>query len=230
VTGLDSRVAAGMREQLRLRDRLVSDGARQIGWKMGFGSAAGLASLGIARPLVGFLLDSGLLPDGSTVPIRSWQRPVLEPEVAVRVRRDVPVDATWDETRASIDGLAPAIELVDINPPPEQVGPVLAGNIFHRHLVLGPVDDSRSTGDGLSARLLVDGVEVSSTDDPATLTGGDVVELVRQAAELLGACGEVLAAGQVVITGSVLPPLPMTPGQRVEAHIDPLGSLSVTVG
>jgi 2-keto-4-pentenoate hydratase len=42
-------------------------------------------------------------------------------------------------------------------------------------------------------------------------------------------CGEQLRAGDVVITGSVVPPLPVTPGRTVAVEFTTLGGLSVSL-
>jgi 2-keto-4-pentenoate hydratase len=226
MTALDERIANGMRDQLALRDERLRGGERQIGWKLGFGAPAARAKLGIDRPLVGFLMDSGLLADGAEVPVGPWTKPMLEPEIAVQIARDVAPGASCDDVRAAIGGLSAAIELADLDPPPKDVRAILAGNIFHRRFLLGPVDRERSTGAGIGGRVVIDGEEVAATDDPAALTG-ELVEIVRQTAELLGACGEQLRAGEVVITGSATPPQPVAAGQRVMVEIDPLGALTV---
>jgi 2-keto-4-pentenoate hydratase len=220
---IDDRVATGMREQLARRDER---GGRQIGWKVGFGAPAAKEMLKIERPLVGFLMEAGVVADGAEVPVGSWTKPMLEAEIAVHLARDVPGDATWEQVRDAIGGLSAAIELADLDPPPEDVRAILAGNIFHRHVVLGPVDRERSTGEGIGARVLIDGEEVAATDDPAALTG-ELVEVVRLTAQTLAECGERLRAGEVVITGSALPPQPVAAGQRVEVELGPLGGLSL---
>jgi 2-keto-4-pentenoate hydratase len=138
----------------------------------------------------------------------------------------VPGDAAWDDVRAAIGGLSAAIELADLHPPPEDVSAILAGNIFHRHVLLGPVDRGRSTGDGVTARVLIDGEQVAANDDPATLTG-EIVEVVRLTADTLAAFGERLRAGEVVITGSMTPPQPVAAGQEVSVEVAPLGTLAL---
>jgi 2-keto-4-pentenoate hydratase len=52
---------------------------------------------------------------------------------------------------------------------------------------------------------------------------------VRLTAERLAAGGEHLRAGDVVITGSIVPPLNVAPGERITAEIEPLGSLTVAI-
>jgi 2-keto-4-pentenoate hydratase len=51
--------------------------------------------------------------------------------------------------------------------------------------------------------------------------------LLRHVADLLDAFGERLSGGEVVITGSIVPPMPVAPGDRVEYELNPLGRLSI---
>ncbi len=224
----DSRIARGTAAMLELRRSRIEDGARPLGWKVGFGSPAAFELLGIDRPLVGFLTDRSLVEDGATVPVGEWTTPMLEPELAVHLARDVEGDATRDDVQAAIGGLGAAIELADVDVPPADPEPILAGNIYHRHVLLGPVDEGRTTADGVRGRLLRDGEEIAATDTPEAATG-ELAEVVRLTAELLAAHGERLRAGDVVITGSVVPPLKVAPGESVTAEIDPLGSLTVVL-
>jgi 2-keto-4-pentenoate hydratase len=225
---LDARVATGMRALLAARDERVRAGERQIGWKLAFGAPDAAERLGIDRPLVGILMDAGVLEDGATVPVGAWTSPVLEVEIAAHLRRDVAPDASWDEARDAIGGLAAAIELVDIDGPRDDIPAVLAANIFHRHVVLGAVRGGHATADGVTASVRLDGEEVVATDDPTALTG-ELVEMLRLTAEQLGACGERLSAGDVVIAGAVVTPQPVVPGRRIEARVDPLGTLSLAL-
>jgi 2-keto-4-pentenoate hydratase len=228
VIELDERIAAGMRDQLAVRSERLRAGERPLGWKVGFGSPAAATSLGIDRPLVGFLTDRGLLADGATVDLGGWSNPVFEPEIAVHLGRDLDTGASRPEVAAAIRGLSAAIELVDVDPPPTDVRAILAGNIFHRHFLLGPVDETRSTADGIGGRVLRDGEQIAFTGDPAAQTG-ELLEVVRRTGELLGACGERLRAGDVVITGSVVAPIPVAPGERLEVELGPLGRLAVSI-
>ena len=212
----DARVDRGMRRLLALRDERVAGGARQVGWKLGFGSPPARAALSLDEPLVGFLLDGGMLPDGATVSLEGWRNPMLEAEIAVHLGPG-----------ASIAGVSAAIELADLHPMPADVEEILAGGIYTRHVVLGPVVPGRATSDGVVARIVVDGAEVAATDDVTELVGG-LAENVRSAAATLGAHGESLRDGEFLMSGSVFPPLPVKPGQRVEVSLEPLGRLGLT--
>lgn len=212
----DERIVRGMRDQRELRLARIAAGARLVGWKVGFGSPSALALLKIDRPLVGFLLDTGMLGDDAVVPLDGWRNPMLEAEIAVHIGDD-----------GAVSGVSAAIELADVAPPPADPEPILAGDIFTRHVVLGPFVAGRTDSRGVVARIVVDGVESSSTEDVTTLVGqlGDVV---RTTAEVLAEHGERLAAGQFIMTGSVFPPLAVHSGQRVEVHLPPLGTLAVS--
>jgi 2-keto-4-pentenoate hydratase len=225
VIELDARIAAGMQALLAARDERVRAGRRQIGWKLAFGAPAAAAALGIDRPLVGVLMDDGVIEDGASVPVGDWTSPVLEVEIAAHLCRDIAPDATADDVRDAIDGLAAAIELVDIDGPRDDIPAVLATNIFHRHVALGPLRHGAGA-EGVTARVRIDGGEVAATDDPSALTG-ELVKVLALTAEQLAACGERLSAGDVVIAGSVVPPQGVRPGQRVAAEVAPLGTLAL---
>jgi 2-oxopent-4-enoate/cis-2-oxohex-4-enoate hydratase len=92
-------------------------------------------------------------------------------------------------------------------------------------VLLGP---ARPPGESVTARLLRDGEEIASTEDPESATG-ELTDILRLTAETLAAAGERLRAGEVVITGSVVPPVPVAAGQRLTAVLDPLGSLTVEI-
>lgn len=214
-----------MEAQLAKRRELMSSGARRLGWKAGFGSKAAMERLATRTPIFGFLLDQTLLDSGSTVAIAGWTRPVFEAEIAVHLGSDVPAGASAQETRAAIAGLGPAIELADSDPAVAGVEDILAGDIFHRHVVLGPVRKGGSL-DGFECRVLRDGQEIARTSDPTQLTG-ETVAVLQALAEVLHANGEALRAGDVVITGSVVAPIEVSPGQVCRAEINPLGSIEV---
>jgi 2-keto-4-pentenoate hydratase len=223
---LDPRVRAGMEAQLALRRERLAAGDRHLGWKVGFGAPEAIERLGTDRPLVGFLTRGGLVEDGAEVAVGEWTAPALEPEIAVHLAADVPGDAAWSDVRAAVAGVSAAIELADVSFEPDDVRRILAGNIFQRHVVLGPVRADAVDASAVRARVLRDGEEVAATDDPAAATG-EILEVVRLTAELLDAVGERLRAGDVIITGSVVPPLPCGPGQAFTADLEPLGRLTV---
>ncbi len=177
----------------------------QLGWKVGFGAPAAQERLGLDMPLVAPLPASGLLDTGAVVPVGGWTQPVIEFEVAIWIGR----------------GLGAAIELADVEFPPDDVEQILAAGIYHRHVVLGP--PRAPTLAGAAARIMRDGEELAATGDLTALTGRHdwILDAVRTSS------GRDLRTGEVVIAGAVVAPLPIAPGERWHFDLGPLGSLSV---
>lgn len=225
---LDPRIARGMRAQLALRARRIADGGKSLGWKVGFGAPSAMQKLSIDAPLVGFLLESALLPSGTSIPVGNWTKPVAEAEIAVYMGEDLAGGAGRDAAVAAIAGVGPAIEIADLEFPPDDVERILAADIYQRHVILGPHDTSRAGCrlDGLTCRVSRRGNEIARTSDPQALTG-ELIGIVRHVADMLSALDECLRAGDVIITGSITPPLWVETGEQILFTLDPVGSLAV---
>ncbi len=215
-----------MLAQLTERRRRIEAGEASLGWKLGMGVPAAMTKLGTDAPLVGYLLAPARVDDGGTVSLDGWGTAKLEPEIAVHMGSDLGPGASRADAEAAIAGLGVAIELVDLDPGADDPEAILAADIFQRHVLLGPMVEGAGAA-GVSARVLKNGDEAASTAD-ATEATGDPVALVLHVANTVGAAGETLRAGEVVICGSVVPALDVAPGDTVEVQLDPLGSLSVT--
>jgi 2-keto-4-pentenoate hydratase len=225
----DPRISRGMRAQMELRKKRLDDGARQIGWKVGFGAPASMQKLGLTAPLVGFLLDRAVLSPGATVSLSGWTKPAAETEIAAYLGRDLPAQASRDEARAAISAIGPAIELADIDGAMDDVPAVLAGDIFQRHVILGPRDIMRGGArlDGLKARVNRSGTDVPV---PAALETniGDIIDIVRHVADVAAAVDDGLRAGQFIICGSLTAPMLLETSDRgVDFALEPIGAISV---
>lgn len=225
----DPRVAAGMRRQLSWRRERLEAGERPIGWKIGLGSPPALATAAITAPLVGFLTDRVVREEGPPYSLAGSTKPAFESEIGIHLGAPVPAGADRETAAAAIAGLGIAIELADVDRSLAEVEEVLAGNIFNRAVLLGPIDASRAGGDtaGLTACLSRDGDEIHRIDDLTALVGGDPVDLVRHVASYLGAFDLALDPGAVVISGSVVPLEFVSPGLELVYSLGELGSLAV---
>jgi 2-keto-4-pentenoate hydratase len=225
----DPRIARGMKEQLAERRALIAAGEKPLGWKVGFGAPAMMQKFGITAPLVGFLMQRGLVASGGSASLKGWVKPVAEPEIAVHIGQDVAGGGDRAAAAAAIAALGPAIELADAELPFEDPEAILKVNIFQRHIILGEPDASRAGGStaGLTARLLRRNSEAARTSDPEAATG-KIVDIVRHVADLLAAFDEKLAAGDILICGSVVPPVLVEADETAVAYaLDPIGTISV---
>ncbi len=225
----DPRIARGMEKQLAVRRARIAAGEQPLGWKVGLGAPPAMERLKIKGPLVGFMMQRSLLPNASTASLAGWHKPVAEPEVAVYMGADLAGGADRAATAAAISALSPAIELVDLNPPPDDVEAALAGNIFHRHVILGDRDASRAGAklDGLVGHVFRRGALAARQDNVEALIG-EMIGIVQHVAGTLAAHGEKLSAGDVIITGSIIPPPMLDPDETEFAYtLEPLGGLSV---
>ena len=204
-------VSRGMRTMLADRDAALAAGAAAVGWKVGFNTPAIQEHFGLTDAVVGYMTDTGVSADGATVSLTGWGAPAVEVELAVRVGDD-----------GAVAGLAPALELVDLDISFDDIEPVLAGNICHRGVIFGDevpgvdpwsmVATVTKAGDVVAEGVLVE-------DPVATL------QFVRW---YLAFHGAALRPGDRVIAGSVVAPVAVAPGDELHVSFGPLGKLSVS--
>jgi 2-keto-4-pentenoate hydratase len=131
---MDERVTRGMAQMLAARETDYFNGARRLGWKVGFQTPQAMEALGIDAPIVGYLTNATLVPDGATISVDGFEgTPILETEIAVRIGDD-----------GTIAACAAALEITDLGDPKIGVERVLAGNVFHHAVILGEFSDDVS--------------------------------------------------------------------------------------
>lgn len=227
----DPRIAAGMKAQLATRATKLAAGSKRLGWKAGFGAPAALQKFDLAGPLVGFMLAEARVVSGDAVSIAGWTKPVAEPEIAVWLGADLSSGTDRSAVTAAISAIGPAIELADLNSPPDDVTTILAGNIFHRRVILGRTDTSRAGArlDGLAGTLTRSGMKSAPVcGDALEANTGRILDVVAHIADTLAASGEKLASGDVVICGSVVAPIFLEPSDtEVAFALEGIGEVSV---
>jgi len=218
-----------MRQQLRWRRELLAAGKKQLGWKLAFGGPAAMQRLQINAPLVGFLMQDAVVTSGSAISFAGWKKPAAEPEVTVYLGKDVPAKADRKTIMSAIAGLGAAIEVVDVDHPSEDVEGTLARNIYQRHLILGRCATSHAGRglSGLNARVIRNGEELANTSDFEALTG-ELITIVGHVANLLSFFGEKLLAGQIIIAGSITPPIWVHAGESLVFHLEPQAPIAIT--
>jgi 2-keto-4-pentenoate hydratase len=211
----DDRLDPGMERQRALLATAEAEGSRQVGWKAGFGTPAWREQFGLDAPLVGFLLDRTQLASGAEVAIGAWRGPKAEAEIAMRLGSDVPADATPQQALGAVQALAPAIELLDLHPVPQGPAEALSGNVFHRHWITGSFAPIPRGGDlsGLVGEVHTTTETIGPVDDVEAATGL-AMETLAEIARFGARHGRPLRSGDVVILGSIIPPVSINPGSN----------------
>ena len=221
--GLESGLAA-QADALRRR---VEAGDELLGWKVGLNAAPVQAALGLDGVVVGFLTTATVLESGVAHSLAGASNPGIEPELALRFGAEVPGDPSPEQVAEAIDAIAPALELVDLDRPLDDLHAIHAGNVFHRGLLLGDFDAARAGGDldGLAVAVRRSGEDAGSVS--AAESYGDLAGTVRMVSRRLALMGESLRSGQFVIAGSLTPIVPVAAGDDVRADFGPLGTLAM---
>jgi 2-keto-4-pentenoate hydratase len=220
----DPKVIEGMRRQSLLRGDEYAEAPR-LGWKAGFGTEVAMAAIGTTQPLTGFLTTATLVESGSRISVDGWGTPLLEPEVAVRIGSELGPGASPEDAVAAVAAVAAAIEVVDLGEV-DRIEEILAGNVFHRKVILGEFQESTLLDDArISVR--VDGSD-GPPSDPRDLIGS-YGEILSALADQVGLIGELLQPGDVVITGAAVTPLTLGSGGRFEVSISGGSHVSVEV-
>ena len=199
-----------------------------MGWKLGFGSPTGLMNLNIGAPLTGYLLADRQVPDGATIAIDDWIKPVGETEIVLYFGRDIPAGSTPEYVMESIYALGPAIELADLEFAPVDPTKILATDIFQKNYILGARDESRRGGDirGLVAQVLL--------PDGSKKVVEELEELIGQLTTIVPHCAEVAAeiSGGIkrdhfLLVGSLVPPISVATGDSFSFSLGGFPPLSV---
>jgi 2-keto-4-pentenoate hydratase len=209
-------------------------GSKPVGWKLAATSEAGQAHIGVDGPLAGRLLADRVKEDGATVPLAGCIMRVAELEFAFRIGRSMTLRAEpFDpiDVMAAVESLHPAIELPDSRYADyARVGaPQLAAdNACAHYCVIGPAAPGNWRTIDLAAHRTVATLNgrPAGEGSGANVLGDPRIALAWLANEL-GRRELRLKAGDIVITGTSLKPVPVAPGDRVVGDFGALGKVSM---
>ena len=210
---------ADYEEGLAIQDRVVAAlNSPTVGWKV--------MQVPQGPVIYAPILQSGRVPAGGTWEVVGREPAGIELEIAFRLGRDVPAGATPGEVVEAVESAHVVFELCQsrITDPGSQPRHVmLADCIANAGLVVGSEILAWRTQDlrARAGRLLVDGkvyVEGKSVDPLAAL------QLLPPA---MTARGKSLAAGQIIITGSLIGMNWLTGNRELKGIIDGLGEVTI---
>ncbi|NBX55392.1 MAG: hydratase [Betaproteobacteria bacterium] len=179
---------------------------QHLGWKIAATSLAGQQHIGVTAPLAGRLMRERCHADGAAVDIQRNRMRVAEAEFAFRMGRDVRFADFARMGEASL----------------------IADFACACDVVMGPqaqVDVQRWDFAGHAVSVAIDGLTVAQGQGANVL--GDPRWALAWLAQELCDHGDHLRAGDWVITGTCVTPVPIAPGQTVRCDFGVLGAVGV---
>lgn len=209
------------------------------GFKIGATTQRMQQYLGLIGPAAGYMVAANLLPSGTRIPYASLRGPGAECEIGLRLARDLPFGACDEAAAAEAVGeVFAAIEIVEnrYGTPPlgdlARIGTptLVADQVYHRAAVLGPAAPGWRGLDlaAIPGRVAVDGLQRAGGHG-RDLLGHPLKALAWLAGSPTAAAFGGLKAGQVVMLGSVTPPIWLDRPCHVSVAFDGLGEATVTL-
>ena len=216
---------------LQLLQRRLDDGESIIGKKIGVTSKAVMNMLQVNQPDFGYLTDRMVYNNGDEVPIGSEMiQPRAEGEIAFILKHDLngPGVTNAAVLRAT-ECIMPCFEIVDsrIRDWQIKIQDTVADNASCGVFVLGDrAVDPRKVDLVTCGMVHTKNGEVIATGAGAAALGSPI-NCVAWLANTLGEFGIKLEAGEVILSGSLVPLHPAVPGDVMTLGVGGVGNASV---
>ncbi len=216
---------------LRIVEKRVADGERIVGKKIGVTSKAVMNMLKVGQPDFGFLTDKMVYSQGQDMPISEQLiQARAEGELAFILKKDLcGPGITSADVLAATDYVMPCIEVVDsrIEDWRIKIEDTVADNASCGLLLLGDsAVDPREVDMSTCGMVVEKNGAIISTGAGAAVMGSPV-NAVAWLANTLGEYGIALKAGEVILSGSMVPLEPVQAGDHLRVSIGGVGSASV---
>ncbi|HLG89533.1 MAG TPA: fumarylacetoacetate hydrolase family protein [Alphaproteobacteria bacterium] len=212
-------------------ERRLADGEKVIGKKIGVTSKPVQDMLDVRQPDFGFLTDAMEVPNGGTVEIaKGLIQPRAEAEIAFMLKKDLKgPGVTTSDVEAATDYVSPCFEIVDsrIADWKIRIADTVADNASCGVFVIGKerVDPRGKDLANMKARVTKNGKFLS--EGLGSAVQGSPLASVAWLANTLGAYGVTLAAGDIVLSGSLVPLEPARAGDIFEMDLSGVGTASI---
>ena len=229
--GEDISIEDAYHISLRMLERRQQAGARVIGKKIGVTSKAVQNMLNVHQPDFGYLTDAMVYNSGEAMPIsEKLMQPRAEGEIAFILKRDLTgPGVTNADVLAATECVMPCFEIVDsrIQDWKIAIQDTVADNASCGLFVLGDQAVSPRKIDLVTCGMVVEknGQIISTGAGAAAL--GSPVNCVAWLANTLGRFGISLKAGEVILSGSLVPLEPVKAGDFMQVSIGGMGTASV---
>jgi 2-oxopent-4-enoate/cis-2-oxohex-4-enoate hydratase len=235
VAPLTGRYAAISVEQayhisLRFLDRRIAAGEKVVGKKIGVSSAAVQEMLGVFQPDFGFLTDGMVYADGADIPIAGHLiAPRAEGEIAFRLKADLAgPGVTEQDVLAATESIIPCFEIVDsrIEDWKIKIQDTVADNASCGVYVLGKNEVDPRQFDLPNLKMTIYKNGEFNSEGLGSAVQGNPLTAVAWLANTLGEFGIPFKAGEVILSGSLAPLIPVVAGDKMSLEIDGIGGCS----
>lgn len=226
----DITIADAYQIQLRMIQHRLDAGETIVGKKIGVTSKVVMDMLKVNQPDFGQMTSGMVLTEGDPIRRDTMISPRAEAEVAFKLKRDLMgPGVTAEDVLAATDYVMPCFEIVDsrIKDWKIKIQDTIADNASCGVLVLGGVRRDPRKIDLATASMVVEkNGKVVSTSTGASVQGSPL-NAVAWLANTLGRLGIGLKAGEVILSGSQSPLIPVEAGDSLACIVDGLGSMSI---
>jgi len=217
--------------QARMVERRIKAGETIVGKKIGVTSKAIQDAIGVFEPDFGQLTSAMAHEDGATVDLDGLIQPKAEAEIAFVLKRDLvgPGITATDVLRAT-DHVRACFEIVDsrVTGWDIRIQDTVADNASCGVYALGADKvDPRDVDLTLAGLLVEKNGEPVATGVGAAVQGSPL-NSVAWLANTLGRLGMPFRAGEVILSGSLCPLIPVADGDTLVAHVGGIGSCTLS--
>jgi len=209
--------------------RRLAEGERVVGKKIGVTSKAVQDMLGVHQPDFGFLTDAMWAGETIDIDAHALIAPRAEAEIAFILKDALKgPGVTAADVVAATESIAPCFEIVDSRIRDWRIGIVdtVADNASCGVFVLGEARADPRAHDLPSLRVTVSKNGQPLSEGLGSAVQGDPAAAVAWLANTLGAHGVTLDAGDVILSGSLVPLAPAVKGDCFEMTLHGIGSCS----
>lgn len=217
---------------LRFLTRREAGGERVIGKKIGVTSKAVQDMLGVFQPDFGFLTDAMQVAEGSTVGFVGGGliQPRAEGEIAFMLKADLRgPGVTREDVLDATEWVAPCFEIVDsrIADWRIRIEDTVADNASCGVFVVGERHTAPRALDLAAVRMDMQKNGAPCGSGLGSAVQGHPAEAVAWLANTLGSYDIPFKAGELILSGSLAPLVPVVPGDRFTMQIEGMGGCAI---
>lgn len=213
-----------------IRDRKIARGARIIGLKAGLTSFAKMKQMGVETPVFGFLADYFAIPDGGECKVSELIHPKVEPEIAFVTKTALKGPGCHiGSVLAATDFVIPGIEVIDSRYRDFKfdLKSVVADNTSASRFVVG---GQPLQVEGIDLRTI--GIVLEKNGEAVAFGAGAAVlghpaAAIAMLANHLGARGQEIPAGSLILSGGITEAVAVGAGDNVTLRVQHMGSTSI---